>query len=371
MEDEERITEQRIPVCWKMPAFHAMNLEPEHCKLPARILMILLGVALSLSAYAQPKLVMFADANGCKLLGTAGTVKRLHEIAAQGSVTWEGQCKGGLIDGEGVLRQEGALTIDGRTRKYAYFFSGIARNGLRQGNWQRETFDRFAGSQTFYTSAATLEFSDGVAGGSPALFTVGSLDQLTPRFRKFVIDAQTDARPANAALLHVPAGSTSSGPAGVAPAAAASGKSQVAGAPASRSLYSYFPRVTASSQYEQFGSEGLMTFQRPGWYSAKPPAYPEWILVDFRGSRDVATIGVLAEDGQQARAPKTIRIESSQDGKAWTTMTASENPCAPTADGSWSNYALRSSVIGRYLKIVILANCGDPDHVTVRGLRFD
>ena len=112
-----------------------------------------------------------------------------------------------------------------------------------------------------------------------------------------------------------------------------------------------------------------MTFQRPGWLSAKSPEYPQWILVDFPGNRDVAAIGVLVEDGQQPRAPKTIRIESSRDGKSWTTANESEISCT-LPDGSWMNAAFRGGVTGRYLKIVIHANCSDPEHVTVRGLRF-
>ena len=63
-------------------------------------------------------------------------------------------------------------------------------------------------------------------------------------------------------------------------------------------------------------------------------------------------------------------IGSSRDGKAWTTVANdSEMPCT-RPDGNWMNAALRESVTARYLKIVILANCGDPDHVGVRGLRF-
>ena len=58
-------------------------------------------------------------------------------------------------------------------------------------------------------------------------------------------------------------------------------------------LSTFFPRVTASSQFEDFGPDGLMTFQRPGWLSAKTPQYPQWVLVDFRTNREIATIGVL------------------------------------------------------------------------------
>jgi hypothetical protein len=103
--------------------------------------------------------------------------------------------------------------------------------------------------------------------------------------------------------------------------------------------------------------------------SAKSPEYPQWILVDFLGNRDVAAIGIPVEDGQQPRAPKTIRIAWGRDGKSWMTVNESEISCT-LPNGRWMNAALRGSVTGRYLKIGILANCGDPNHVTVRGLRF-
>ena len=325
------------------------------------IILILLGVGLASAVHAQPKLVAFTEAGGCKLLGTESVVKRLGEIAAQGSVTWTGQCKDGLIEGAGVLRQEGTETIAGKPKKFVVFYSGAARKGLRQGSWRRETFDRFVDSPKFYTSASTQQFANGAPQGKPVLLTLTSLDQLTPPFRKFVIEAQKEAAPANAALRYAPAAAASAPIAGDKTGTEAAPKPLLAG---------YFPRVTVSSQHEKFGPEGLMTFQRPGWLSARSPQYPQWILVDFPGIRDVAKIGILIEDGQQPRGPKTIRIESSRDGKAWTTAANdSEIPCT-RPDGNWMNAVLRESVTVRYLKIVILANCGDPDYVAVRGLRF-
>ena len=74
----------------------------------ARTLVILLGTIASVTAFAQPKPAAFVEANGCKLLGAERAVMRLKEIAAQGTVIWDGQCKGGLIEGKGLLREEGA-----------------------------------------------------------------------------------------------------------------------------------------------------------------------------------------------------------------------------------------------------------------------
>ena len=327
-----------------------------------RIIAVLFCAAVSLSAPAAPKLATFVEANDCKLLGDESAVKRLKEIAAQGNVIWNGSCKRGLIEGKGVLREEGTLTVDGKAKKYAYFLTGVARKGLREGRWRRETFERFAGSPKFYTSAATVNFSGGTARGKPRLLVIKRLDQLSPPFRQFVIDAQQDGEPANAALRYsrpAPAPAVVPAPRVVEPPVAP---------PREKSQSALPPRLTASSQLPQTGPEGLMVLK--GWQSASPPDYPEWLLVDFQESRAISLIGVLAAKDNQRRAPRILRIESSDDGRNWSTQAASEIPCAPNADDGWLNLGLLSIAKGRYLKIVILANCGDPGFVAIRGLRF-
>ena len=136
------------------------------------------------------------------MYGTEVVVKRLREIAYEGRVVWEGQCKRGLIEGRGFLREEGTQTRDGQTKKYVYFHSGSARQGLREGRWRRESFERAAASPRFYTATSTLEFHGGVAKGKPRLLKLGSLAELTPPFRQFVINAQQETAPVNAALRY-------------------------------------------------------------------------------------------------------------------------------------------------------------------------
>ena len=68
--------------------------------------------------------------------------------------------------------------------------------------------------------------------------------------------------------------------------------------------------------------------------SAKPPAYPQWLLIDLRASRDLKTIGIQVEEGQQPRAPKQVRIESSADAKMWNAAGDYELACASFADGN-------------------------------------
>ena len=117
-------------------------------------------------------------------------------------------------------------------------------------------------------------------------------------------------------------------------------------------------------------ADSLLKPGSAGWQSARPPDYPEWLLVDFHASREVRLIALKAQDNQQARAPQILRVESSEDGKQWLPQAASEIPCAPNTDEGWLNLGLLTVAKGRYLKIVILANCGAEDFIAIRGLRF-
>ncbi len=321
-------------------------------------------VCLALSgvdAVAAPKLAVFVESGGCKLYGTEVVVKRLREIAREGRVVWEGQCKRGLIEGRGVLREEGTQTRDGQVVKYVYFFSGSARQGLREGRWRRESFERAADSPRFYTAASTLEFHGGVAKGKPRLLKLGSLAELTPAFRKFVINAQQEAAPANTALRY-----TAPAPAAITAVDAA----PPTRSPAAAAKSTAAPSITSSSHSERMEANGLLKTASAGWQSGGPPDYPEWLLVDFHVSREVRLFALKAQDNQQARAPQILRVESSEDGKQWLPQAASEIPCAPNTDEGWLNLGLLTVAKGRYLKIVILANCGAEDFVAIRGLRF-
>ena len=327
-----------------------------------RTFAILFYALAALPVLGASNLVTFVEGKGCKLLGSEAAVARLQEIAAQGSVVWQGRCKGGFIDGKGVLREEGSVSVDGKTRKYAYFLSGVARKGLRQGRWTRETYERFADSAKFFTSAATVSFTAGVAKGRPKLTPIRSIDQLTPAFRQFVIDARRDAAPANEALR------SADGDAAPAPA-------QVVSPTVAKPVETPLPKgaafaVTASTQHESLGPAGLLAAAPPGWQSASPPDYPEWIMVDFRTVRKITVLGLRAQDGQPARAPKVIRVESSDDGVTWSAQVASEIPCVPNSADGWLRMHLLAPAIGRYLKIVILANCGDAEFVALRGIQF-
>lgn len=134
---------------------------------------------------------------------------------------------------------------------------------------------------------------------------------------------------------------------------------------ASRSLI-----LTASSQMGDYGPQGLFDAVQPGWHSAQPAKYPESLTVDFRAPREVKFIGLLQQEGQPARAPKSLRIEISSDGKTWTAVGGSDNACAPNKPDGWVNIDLAKPITAQHMKIVIFSNCGDAQLLTLRGLRI-
>ena len=129
-------------------------------------------------------------------------------------------------------------------------------------------------------------------------------------------------------------------------------------------------KLTASSQHDKFGPEGLVTATQPGWHSAYPPKYPESLTVDFLSPREIKSLGLLPQDGQAARAPKALRIEISSDGNSWKPVAESDNACPRKTPDGWSNIVFPKPAIGRYVKLTILSNCGDKELLTLRGLRF-
>lgn len=128
-------------------------------------------------------------------------------------------------------------------------------------------------------------------------------------------------------------------------------------------------KVTASSQLREFGPEGLLSATSPGWHSEEPPKYPESLTVDLQKPHKIKSLGFLHQDRHPERAPKAVRISTSNDGKSWTQVAESDNACANKPD-EWFNIELPKPSTGRYIKVIISSNCGDPQFLTLRGLRI-
>jgi hypothetical protein len=52
-------------------------------------------------------------------------------------------------------------------------------------------------------------------------------------------------------------------------------------------------KVTASSQKDELGPQGLFASVQPGWHSASPPHYLESVTVDFKAPREVKFVDLL------------------------------------------------------------------------------
>ncbi len=147
-------------------------------------------------------LYVFVESGGCRILATESSVSRMQEIAVGGSVTWDGRCSEGLISGPGVLRQEGVFIEGGRSKHFAYYYSGRAKNGVRTGPWTRESLERFDDSVRSWTSLARVEFVNGVARGAPRPIPVRGADQHSKSFTTRVLDPE--AKRAQAAAEPLP-----------------------------------------------------------------------------------------------------------------------------------------------------------------------
>lgn len=148
-------------------------------------------------------LYVFVESGGCRILATESAVQRMQEIAVGGSVTWDGKCTDGLISGTGVLRQEGVFIEGGRSKHFTHYYSGRANNGVRLGQWTRETLDRFDDGVSSWTSLARMEFVDGVPKGPPKPIPVRGADQHTTIFKTRVLDPES--KRAHAAMEISPA----------------------------------------------------------------------------------------------------------------------------------------------------------------------
>ena len=131
------------------------------------------------------------------------------------------------------------------------------------------------------------------------------------------------------------------------------------------------PKVVVSSQLGEYGPQGLFSAAAPGWHAETPPKFPESLTVDFQERREIKLLGLLQQNGQPARAPKSARIDMSEDGNTWIPVVSSENACSPNTPDGWFNIALPAPKTSRFLKLTIFSNCGDAQFLTLQGLRVE
>jgi hypothetical protein len=129
-------------------------------------------------------------------------------------------------------------------------------------------------------------------------------------------------------------------------------------------------KVTASSQHESYGPEGLLEAREPGWHSASPPQYPQFLQIDLAKKEEISYIAFLPQKGFDARLPKAIRIDASEDGKSWHAIAGSDNMCEINTNDGWVNLPFDKPRKINFLKIIIFSNCDGGTWLTLRGVRY-
>lgn len=135
-------------------------------------------------------------------------------------------------------------------------------------------------------------------------------------------------------------------------------------------VHAEFPRLTVSSVFDDYGPYGLLSAAGPGWHAERHPKYPQTIAIDFREVKSFRGLSLLPQDGFLSRMPKAVRIKSSDDGISWA-ESAFGDICEAGGPDGWHSVKLARQLKARFLRIDILANCGDPDFLTLRGLRVE
>lgn len=131
------------------------------------------------------------------------------------------------------------------------------------------------------------------------------------------------------------------------------------------------PTITAISQFNSFGTQGLIYSSGSGWHAESPPKYPESLIIDFNKIKEVRTLKMLYQNGVPESGPRAIRVYVSSNGRYWMPMENFNNLCEMSEKDGWHVLKFSHASKTRYLKIEIRSNCGDPQLLTLRGLKFE
>lgn len=129
--------------------------------------------------------------------------------------------------------------------------------------------------------------------------------------------------------------------------------------------------IKASSQLDHLGPQKLLSSIGPGWHAKTPVEYPQVLTINLNKKRKINGLSFLPQDGYKKRAPKEIKIMASNDGKDWSNVGGAENICQSNSENGWHKFLLNKPTQVRFLKVEITANCGDPNYLTLKGLRFE
>ncbi|MBF0538536.1 MAG: hypothetical protein HQL03_09830 [Nitrospirae bacterium] len=111
------------------------------------------------------------------------------------------------------------------------------------------------------------------------------------------------------------------------------------------------------------------------WHSEEFPVYPQWIEFEFKEKVFFSTLTIMKQTSVShvktfmGRAPKTLVLQTSDDGIAWKNVAYVGDACRKYVNGRY-RAKLTSTVVTRFVRVEIYANCGDPYYVTIQGMNF-
>jgi hypothetical protein len=129
-------------------------------------------------------------------------------------------------------------------------------------------------------------------------------------------------------------------------------------------------RITQSSVLEAFDASGVLSAAEPGWHAARNPTYPQSITIEFKEKQSFNRLSLLPQDTVKVRGPKQVDVEVSANGKDWNIVQAVTDACA-SEENRWKSLALDKPIDTRWLRLTVHSNCGDPDFLTLRGIKLE
>ena len=131
------------------------------------------------------------------------------------------------------------------------------------------------------------------------------------------------------------------------------------------------PTVKASSTLGNYGPFGLLAAAQPGWHSERRPHYPQTLDIDLSEVKTFRKMLLLPQDGLLSRMPGSLEVRIKSEAGDWLDVGHFDGLCNVTTEDGWREAVLVKPRSARFVRLVISQNCGDPELLTLRGLRFE
>jgi hypothetical protein len=131
------------------------------------------------------------------------------------------------------------------------------------------------------------------------------------------------------------------------------------------------PMLKASSTFGNLGPYGLLTAQQPGWHAERHPHYPQILDINLSEVKTFSKVLLLPQDGLLLRMPGSLEVSIRSEGQDWLQVGHFDGLCNATTEDGWHQVVLDRPLSAQFVRLVIFRNCGDPELLTLRGLRFE